>query len=130
MTLETKALVERLEATANCADDHDADLFREAAAALVEKEGEKQSLEAQIEKLGDLLTARIRELEGAWDWLAKNLNFELDWDEVAEGEAAWRVHRTSGNRNDREWTLISTGQTPLEAVQAARSVLNPREGEK
>ena len=40
--------------------------------------------------------------------------------EADEGEpCVWRVHRRSGGRNDREWDLIATGATPLEAVTQA-----------
>lgn len=59
----------------------------------------------------------------AWAWLAANINMELSWGEDAdeiEGEpCVWRVHRCSGGRNDREWDLIATGSTPLEAVSKA-----------
>lgn len=31
----------------------------------------------------------------------------------------WQVHRVSGGRNDREWTLIGEGETPRAAIDAA-----------
>lgn len=59
----------------------------------------------------------------AWAWLAANIGMELSWgdsDDAEEGEpCVWRVHRRSGGRNDREWDLIATGATPLEAVTQA-----------
>ncbi len=59
----------------------------------------------------------------AWTWLAANIGMELSWgdaDDAEEGEpCVWRVHRRSGGRNDREWDLIATGATPLEAVTQA-----------
>ena len=33
----------------------------------------------------------------------------------------WQVHRCSGGRNDREWTLLGAGATPREAIDAALS---------
>jgi hypothetical protein len=34
-------------------------------------------------------------------------------------EELWQVHRVSGGRNDREWTLIGQGETPRAAIDAA-----------
>lgn len=54
------------------------------------------------------------------DWLAQNTNCELSHgypDEDSDGE--WRVHRKTGNRNDREWILIGRGETPVSALYAA-----------
>lgn len=63
----------------------------------------------------------------AWDWLAKNESLELAFGYGPEPEdpGEWRVHERGGNINDREWTLISSGATPLEAVQAARTSKEP-----
>lgn len=83
--------------------------------------GSDESVETCLTGWLSPLAARIEALEGAWSWLAENVGLELDWAEIEEGEAAWRVHRVSGGRSDREWTLIATGVTPLAAVQAARS---------
>jgi|GEM_PF-3607010 len=60
----------------------------------------------------------------AWDWLAKNESLELAFGYGPEPEdpGEWRVHERGGNINDREWTLISSGATPLQAVQAARTL--------
>jgi hypothetical protein len=34
-------------------------------------------------------------------------------------ESAWLVHQEHGGRNDREWTMVAMGQTPLEALREA-----------
>lgn len=72
--------------------------------------------------------ARLREAQTrsakALAWLRDHPFCELDWGCVDEDEdAVWRVHRRSGNKNDREWTLIGTGGTPLAAIEAARAAL-------
>lgn len=36
-----------------------------------------------------------------------------------EGELQWQVYRVDGGRNDREWTLIGSGETPSAALRAA-----------
>lgn len=56
----------------------------------------------------------------ALDWLAARPNCELShgYDDP-EDEGSWRVHRVNGGVNDREWTLVATGSTPLYAIQAA-----------
>ncbi len=51
-------------------------------------------------------------------WLAKNPNCEVSfsgWDD----EPCWQVHRVTGPRSDREWTLIGKGKTPAAALAAA-----------
>lgn len=48
------------------------------------------------------------------------LNYELSWGELDDpSEGAWQVHRVNGGRNDREWTLVATGETASEAIRAA-----------
>lgn len=49
------------------------------------------------------------------DWLPANYELSHDW----ELEDCWVVHRVNGGRNDREWTLVGSGSTPLEALRAA-----------
>lgn len=68
---------------------------------------------------------RAEKVEGAWSWLASNTNLELDHRYLDEDDhgGTWRVHRVNGNVNDREWTLVSQGRTPLDAVLAARAAL-------
>jgi hypothetical protein len=70
--------------------------------------------------------------EALLDWLAENPTLELthyspvyadDDDDAVE----WRVHQQGGNINDREWTLIGKGQTPSEALTAARAALSAKE---
>jgi hypothetical protein len=54
----------------------------------------------------------------------KHVGWELSyagWDDEAE----WQVHQVNGGRNDREWTLIGTGQTPAAAIRAALSETRP-----
>jgi hypothetical protein len=58
------------------------------------------------------------------DWLAANPALELSWGEIDNdlSECAWRIHRRFGGINDRDWTLIAIGATPLEALQCAKDV--------
>jgi hypothetical protein len=56
----------------------------------------------------------------AWAWLAAHPSMELSHcygDE--DDDPAWQVHERSGNRSDREWKLVASGPTPLEAVRSA-----------
>jgi hypothetical protein len=49
------------------------------------------------------------------NWLDKHPECELSysgWDE----EPQWEVHRVIGNRNDREWKLIGSGETVRLAI--------------
>lgn len=63
-------------------------------------------------------TAQTRE---ALEWLAANTSCELShqYPDIEE-DGEWQVHRITGNRNDREWTLIGRGPTPLDALLSAR----------
>ena len=67
------------------------------------------------------MTAPDLEAAQAWDWLAENPAMELSWGELDNdpSEVGWRVHRRGGGYNDREWTLVATGETPLKATAAA-----------
>lgn len=74
-----------------------------------------------------------RGLREALEALAEHTNWELSHDypdEEAEGE--WQVHRVTGNRSDREWTLIGRGETPATALAQALAALSdtPREREE
>ncbi len=83
-----------------------------------------------IEALTNRLTAMEREVE-AWGWLAQNSNLELTCGPV-DGDLStheWQVHSVNGGYNDREWTLLATGNTPLAAVEAARAALSPKDGQ-
>lgn len=68
--------------------------------------------------------SQAKELESAWSWLAEHPSLELAWGAEPEEEPAWFVHRVRGGRSDLERELIATGETPLAAVQAARSTLS------
>jgi hypothetical protein len=64
-------------------------------------------------------------MEDVLEALARHRNLELDWGNVdstdESSECVWRVHRRSGNPNDREWTLVGTGATPRAALEVAIS---------
>jgi hypothetical protein len=88
------------------------------------KEHAEEAYERYEERLEEFAAsrARVEVLEAAWAWIAQNVGVELSWGDNAnqdEGEAVWRVHRRNGPGNDREWTLLAEGETPLAAVQAA-----------
>lgn len=42
----------------------------------------------------------------------------------------WQVHRVSGGRNDREWTLIGNGATPRAAIDSALAASSQEQGEQ
>lgn len=73
----------------------------------------------------DQVMAPEREAAAAWAWLASDRRLSVEHyapvygDDDDEAEE-WRVHRATGNINDREWGLLGVGATPLEAVEAAR----------
>jgi hypothetical protein len=58
------------------------------------------------------------------DWLAERKNYELSFSGYDE-DPAWLVHSVNGNRNDREWTLLATGDTPEKALRKAMSLALP-----
>ena len=77
-------------------------------------------------QLADELTTlieRIAASQAPLAEMAKHLNWELDWGNLdpsdETSECGWRVHASSGNRNDREWTLTGFGDTPEEAIRRA-----------
>jgi len=77
----------------------------------------------------DALEARAAPND-ALDWFAKNICLELSWGQIDPedegGDCAWLVHQRRGNINDTEWHLLGTGDTPAEAIAAARlSALEP-----
>lgn len=49
--------------------------------------------------------------------------WELSMNDAPEcgPDELWQVHRVSGGRNDREWTLIGSGANPRAAIDAARA---------
>lgn len=62
---------------------------------------------------------RVADLLAAF---GKDICLSLNWGAVDDDEGSahqWRVHRVRGNRSDREWTLIGTGPTPIEAIRKA-----------
>lgn len=67
-----------------------------------------------------LLAVRSASLPSGLDDLP--VNFQLSWGEVDDpSECVWQVHSVNGGRNDREWTLVATGDTPSEAIREALS---------
>ena len=67
--------------------------------------------------------AKLREDAGLWDWMAQNVGLELSWLANPEEDAVWCIHRRHGGYNDREWDLIATADTPIEALRSARAAL-------
>jgi hypothetical protein len=69
------------------------------------------------------LILRAQAAEAAWTWLAANTSYELSHGYDDREEAGfWQVHRVNGGVNDREWTRVATGSTPLAAIEAARAL--------
>lgn len=85
---------------------------------------------AAVNALPDLLAlqAEADRMRGALAWFSLDRQLELSWrgpvygddDDQSEG---WGVHRVSGSINDREWDLVGSGDTPLDAIIAARKAL-------
>lgn len=107
-------------------EDEDGNTFHpeiclEAAAALTAKDAEIAALRERV-RADELLS-----------WLDGHRNLELtyyrptycDDDDVAE---EWRVYQRSGSINDREWTQVGQGETPVAAISAARALLEPEAG--
>lgn len=56
------------------------------------------------------------------EWFGTRYGLELSfsgWDDENE----WQVHIVNGGRNDREWTLLASGQSPAEAIANARAAM-------
>ena len=59
------------------------------------------------------------------EWLKDHENFELSYYRPCYGDdndqdEEWRVHSVNGGINDREWTLVGRGLTPLAALWNAK----------
>lgn len=71
--------------------------------------------------------AGAMEADAALLWLAQNENLEISHGYEDEDDyGSWRVHSVNGGINDREWTLVARGRTPLEALKVARTKLEGR----
>lgn len=98
----------------------------EARLSEAELEQAAKDLDLKIEAAETDLTA----LQDDWDWLAAHKSLELSWSGEPEADPEWQVHEVCGGVNDREWTLVGSGETPLLAVQAARSALTKLETDR
>ena len=57
------------------------------------------------------------------EWLAAHQSLALSFDGFGDDDPAWKVHQVTGGRNDREWNLVGSGDTPANALNAARFAL-------
>lgn len=94
-----------------------------------------EALEALDEYQSASPSGQLRKAVEAWAWIDKrDLDLTFDYPDEEGGEGEWRVYRISGNINDREWDVIGSGATPLEAVtnamDAAEAYASLTEGEK
>lgn len=69
----------------------------------------------------------------ALDWLAGKTSLELHhhcpvYADDDDGAVEWRVTEVSGPINDREWTTVGRGATPIDALLDARATLTPTTG--
>lgn len=69
-------------------------------------------------------TADLRAIVAALDalnWWATQTGVSVDchYDGEPDDPSEWRAMRAHGGWNDREWTVIGRGATPLEALSAA-----------
>ncbi len=60
------------------------------------------------------------------DWLDKHPECQVSY-EGWDDDPRWEVYRVTGNRNDREWTCIGTGDTVRAAIVDA---MENRRGER
>jgi hypothetical protein len=69
------------------------------------------------------LQQQLRVKDELWAKFAENIGLEISWGELDNdpSECGWRVHARFGGVNDREWNLVATGSTPLEAIRKALS---------
>lgn len=66
----------------------------------------------------------LRQQAEAMAWFSGQHQLELSYYSPFYGDdddqaTEWRVHRQGGSINDREWDLVSSGQTALEAILTA-----------
>lgn len=76
---------------------------------------------------------RVRVLEEALAWFGDQTRMELNhyspmYCDDDDQSIEWRVHEKNGSINDREWTLIGRGATPLAAILDARAALAEEPG--
>ncbi len=70
-----------------------------------------------------------KRVEASLDWLSSRRDLEVYFYSPVYGDdddqsMEWRIARRSGSINDREWTVISSGKTPLGAVRNAMKKLS------
>lgn len=55
----------------------------------------------------------------------QHTNLELSYHYSEEGDNdGWQVHQVNGGVNDREWTLMGSGDTPADAIDQALAALS------
>lgn len=94
--------------------------LRNAAPSLIATAREVEGLRAEV--------ARLTEACDLWAWLGTNKNIELRHSRWDDEVFQWEVYSVNGGRNDQEWTLRGAGETPFEAIKAARAALAGKGG--
>ena len=97
-------------------------VFQEARATLTAQQSELAAV-----------TAREAAMREALEWLDGQHRLSIDYYSPWYGDdddqsTEWRVSKESGSINDREWDIVGTGQTVLEAINAARAALAGKAG--
>lgn len=84
----------------------------------------EEEARAAIDAMGSAALTAVTP-DGLLDWLGQHTNLELSWGELGDdlSEAGWRVHRRFGGVNDRDWDLLGVAETPLAALEIARTAL-------
>lgn len=62
-------------------------------------------------------------------WLRDETSLELSFERWEE-DGRWQVHEIRGGRNDQEWSLLGSGDTPEQALSAAKIALEVRKDAK
>ena len=62
-------------------------------------------------------------------WLRDETSLELSFERWEE-DGRWQVHEIRGGRNDQEWSLLGRGDTPEQALSAAKIALEVRKDAK
>lgn len=78
------------------------------------------ALEGEVTRLRDMV-----------DWIGHDRRLSLAhyspvYCEDDDQSEEWRVEKQTGSINDREWTVVGRGQTPSNAISAARAALEPK----
>jgi hypothetical protein len=98
--------------------DGEGDLVEIIKTRLLGVHPDDQDVQLEDEDWEQILTAlSAKRDDELWGALEKRFNWELSFDVWEDN--VWQVHKVTGSRNDREWSLIGIGETPQDALRQA-----------